>query len=104
MTEPGLHDLHRRAGADQDAGKVVPEIMRGRPLGQPGATSGRLEHDGERALLDRRAALVREDQAGLVVGRPLAQVGGQNVGLARPGSWTPPPVARERDLGIDLGL
>jgi len=25
-------------------------------------------------------------------------------GLGRPGSWTPPPPARERDLGIDLGL
>ncbi|MCA1696760.1 MAG: hypothetical protein LC749_19680, partial [Actinobacteria bacterium] len=26
------------------------------------------------------------------------------LGLDRPGSWTPPPMARERDLDIDLGL
>ena len=31
-------------------------------------------------------------------------VPGRAVGLGRPGSWTPPPVARERDLGMDLGL
>ncbi len=28
----------------------------------------------------------------------------RGMGLDRPGAWTPPPVARERDLGIDLGL
>jgi DNA repair exonuclease SbcCD ATPase subunit len=28
----------------------------------------------------------------------------RGMGLKRPGSWTPPPVTRERDLGIDLGL
>ena len=28
----------------------------------------------------------------------------RGMGLDRPRSWTPPPVTRERDLGIDLGL
>lgn len=54
----------------------MPEIMRGRPLGQTAATGDHLEHEGERALLDRCAALVREDQARLVLRRPVAQVGG----------------------------
>ncbi len=45
-------------------------------------------------LLDRSAALVREDQAGLVVGRPLAETGGQDVGH-RSREWHP-AVGRRR--------
>jgi predicted RNase H-like nuclease (RuvC/YqgF family) len=32
------------------------------------------------------------------------RVPARGVGLGQPGSWTPPPVARERELGMDLGL
>ena len=31
VSETGLHDLHRRARADQDAGEVVPEVVRPGP-------------------------------------------------------------------------
>jgi hypothetical protein len=59
------------------------------------------EHPGAARRLGDLAGEIEALDARLQHGRDVPTPG---MGLGRPGSWPPPPVARERDLGIDLGL